>query len=310
MKAAYLESLGPPEALKMGELPDPIAKSGEIVINIHAASVNGADWKVRSGKIPLIKEFPHVLGRDFSGIVSEIGPDVNDFQVGDEVFGVCDVGQEGTYCEKIAMKASLCARKPKDVSHTTICALALAGLTAIVSIEETLKVQKGERILIQGGAGGVGSFAIQLAKHLGAYVITTSSTKNLSHVKDLGADEVIDYTQQDFREVVQDCDSVLETVGGEVAIRSFDVLKKGGRAAFIASGATAPASPSSDYTSLRPSVLRTRSHLERILQLLEAKAISPPFVTFFTLEEAIEAHKISESRHLKGKLVFQIRGDK
>jgi len=306
----YLENIGPPEALKMGELPDPIAKSGEIVIDIHAASVNGADWKVRTGKIPLIKTFPHVLGRDFSGIVSGIGADVNDFQIGDEVFGVCDVGQEGTYCERIAMKANLCARKPQDVSHTTACALALAGLTAIVSLEESLKVQNGEKILIQGGAGGVGSFAIQLAKYLGAYVIATTSAKNVSYVKELGADEVIDYTKQDFREVVRDCDAVFETVGGEVATRSFDVLKTGGRAAFIASGKTAPVSPSSDYTSLRPNVLRTRGSLERILQLWQAKIISPPFVTLFPLEQAVEAQKISESQRLKGKLVLQICVDK
>jgi NADPH:quinone reductase-like Zn-dependent oxidoreductase len=272
--------------------------------------VNGADWKVRTGKSqPAIRKFPHILGRDFSGTVSEVGPDVADFEVGDEVFGVCDVGLEGTYCEKIAMKASLCARKPSSVSHTSICALALIGLTTVVALD-TLKLQKGERILIQGGAGGCGGVAIQLAKHLGAHVITTTSTKNIPYVQGLGADEIIDYTKQDFRTAVSDCDAVFDTVGGDVALGAFQVLKKGGRAAFIASGKTAPESPSSDYTSLRPNVLRDRQRLERIVHLLDAKAITVPCTRLFPLEQAVEAHKISESRHFQGKLVFQVREDK
>mmetsp|Transcript_10067 Transcript_10067/g.11496 ORF Transcript_10067/g.11496 Transcript_10067/m.11496 type:complete len:312 (+) Transcript_10067:149-1084(+) len=307
MKAVYLKELGPPEALKIGILPDPTANSGEVVINIHAASINGADWKVRTGKIPLIKSFPHILGRDFSGTICEVGPNVTEFQVGDDVFGVCDVGQEGTYCEKIAMKASLCAQKPADVSHANICSLALIGLTSIFSIEDSLNLKSGERILIQGGAGGCGGFAIQLAKYLGAHVITTTSTKNISYVQGLGADEVIDYTKQNFQEAVKECDAVFDTVGGDVALRSFHVLKPGGRAAFIASGKVAPSSPSNDYESIRPNVLRDRSHLERIVELLNAKAISVPNIQLFSLEQAVEANRISESRHFKGKLVFQIR---
>ena len=237
------------------------------------------------------------------------GANVEDFRIGDEVFGVCDVGQEGTYCEKIAMKASLCARKPANVSHTDICALALIGLTCVTALEETLKLQKGESILIQGGAGGCGGVAIGLAKHLGAArVITTTSTKNIPYVQSLGADVVIDYTKQDFKIEVSDCDAVFDTVGGEVASGCFQVLKPGGRAAFIASGKTSPEPPSSAYISLRPNVTRDRQHLERIVDLLVAKAISVPCTRLFSLEEAVEAHKISESRHFQGKLVFQVLG--
>ena len=310
MKAVYFEELGPPEVLKLGELPDPKTGPDEIVIDIHVASINGADWKVRTGKIKLPNfSFPHVLGRDFSGTVSEVGSNINDFQVGDEVFGVCDVGQEGTYCEKIAIKASLCAKKPASVSHIDICSMALIGLTTLVSLEESLQLQKGERILIQGGAGGVGGVAIQLAKYIGAHVITTTSTKNIPYVQGLGADEIIDYTKQDFKTCVSNCDAVFETVGGEVATGSFQVLKKGGRAAFIASGKVAPESPSPDYKSLRPNVLRDRKHLERVVELLDAKAFSPPCRKTFTLEQAVEAHKISESRHFQGKLLFVIKED-
>ena len=174
MKAVFMERHGPPEVLQFGDQPDPKAKPGEIVVDIVAASVNGADWKVREGKSNPLSHFPHILGRDFSGVVSADGEGVTDLRVGDEVFAVCDVGQEGAYAEKIAIKAAIVAKKPAALSHVDAAAVALAGLTAIVAIEDTLKLKAGETILIQGGAGGVAAFAIQLAKHLGARVITLS----------------------------------------------------------------------------------------------------------------------------------------
>ena len=307
MKAAYFEEHGGPEVIKVGELPDPVAGAGEVVIDIHAASVNGADWKVREGSYKKVPYFPYVLGRDFSGTVCEVGEGVSDFAIGDLVFGVCDVGQEGTYCEKIAMKVALCAPKPAGPSHIDVAALALIGLTAVISVEDTLHLKAGEKILIQGGAGGVASFAIQLAKHIGAYVVTTTSAGNVDYVKGLGADEVIDYNAQDFREVVSDCDVVFDTVGGDVAKGAFDVLKPGGRAAFIASGANGLESPSSEFTSLRPNVYRDRPHLERVVELIEAGAVTVPAVKLFSLNETIEAQKLSESRHFRGKLVFNFR---
>ncbi|CAN0472628.1 unnamed protein product, partial [Phaeothamnion confervicola] len=188
MKAVYIAKHGGPEVLTYGEMPDPQVKPGQIVVDIHAASINGADWKVRAGGIyGVLPGFPYILGRDFSGVVSEAGPGVTEFAKGDAVFGVCDAGQEGTYCEKIAMKASICARKPGSVSHVDAAALALIGLTAMISVEDTLKLQKGETILIQGGAGGVAAFAIELAKHIGARVITTASAANHDYLKKLGA---------------------------------------------------------------------------------------------------------------------------
>ncbi|MEQ8442335.1 MAG: NADP-dependent oxidoreductase [Alphaproteobacteria bacterium] len=307
MKAAFFDIHGGPEVLRYGDLPDPVAGDDQIVVDIHAASVNGADWKVRSARDQQVPYFPYVLGRDFSGTVREVGSAVCDFRPGDAVFGVCDVGQEGTYAEKIAMKAALVARKPDTITHMEAAAMALTGLTALVSIEETLKLQRGEKILIQGGAGGVAGFAIQLAKHIGAYVVTTTSTRNLDYVRSLGADEVLDYRVQDFATTVSDCDAVLETVGGEVALRSFEVLKPGGRAAFIASGVTAPESPRDDVQSLRPQVGRDRPHLERIVDLLDAGVVRVPEIMEFDLSDAAEAHKISESRHFRGKLVFKVR---
>jgi NADPH:quinone reductase-like Zn-dependent oxidoreductase len=307
MKAAFIERHGGPEVLKYGDMPDPVAASAQVVVDIAAASVNGADWKVREGKSGQLSKFPYILGRDFSGVVSAVGAGVSDLKVGDEVFAVCDAGQEGAYAEKIAIKASIVAKKTDRLSHVDAAALALAGLTAIVSVEDTLKLRKGETILIQGGAGGVASFAIQLAKHLGARVITTASAANHDYLRTIGADEIIDYNAVDFTKAVKNCDAVFDTVGGDVAQRSFAVLKSGGRAAFIASGAQAPKPERSDVTALRPAVGRDRPHLERIVELVAVGAVRPPEVTLYQLSDAVAAHRVSESRHFRGKLVFKVR---
>src|SRR5581483_12489562 len=185
MKAAYIERHGGPDVLTYGDMPDPVARPGEIVVDIVAASVNGADWKVRDGKSGQLAHFPYILGRDFSGVVSAVGAGVGDLRVGDEVFAVCDVGQEGAYAENMAIKAAIVAKKTPALSHVDAAALALAGLTAICTVEDTLKLKKGETILIQGGAGGVAAFAIQLAKHLGTRVVTTASAANHDYVRSL-----------------------------------------------------------------------------------------------------------------------------
>lgn len=307
MKAVYFEENGGVEVLQYGDLPDPVAGADEVVADIHAASVNGADWKVRAGSYAPTAFFPYICGRDFSGVVSEVGDDVTDLAVGDAVFGVLPVGQEGTYCEKVATKAAILAKKPDHISHIDIDALSLIGLTAVISVEETLKLQPGEKILIQGGAGGVAGFAIQLAKHIGAHVVTTASARNHDYVRGLGADEIVDYNARDFTEAVSDCDAVFETVGGDVAMESFKVLKPGGRAAFIASGMKAPEPPRDDVVSLRPSVGRARHYMERIVELFEAEAVTVPEITKFALKDAVEAQKISETRHLRGKLILTIR---
>lgn len=306
MKAAFIERFGGPEVFQYGDVPDPAAGPGEVVIDIAATSVNAADWKVRLGEYKHTT-FPLVPGRDFSGTVSAVGEGVKDIALGDAVFGVCAAGQEGTYAEKVAVKAEIVAKKPSGLSHVNAAALALTGLTAMSAIEDTLKLQRGETILIQGGAGGVAGFAIQLAKHIGARVITTASAANHAYVKGLGADEIVDYNAQDFTQAVANCDAVFDTVGGDVAQRSFAVLKPGGRAAFIASGAQAPKPQRTDVTALRPPVGRARRHLDRIVELYEAGVVRPPEVKLYRLSEAADAHRLSESRHFKGKLVFQVR---
>jgi NADPH:quinone reductase-like Zn-dependent oxidoreductase len=307
MKAAFFTQHGGPEVFQYGDVPDPVPAAGEVVVDIHAASVNAADWKQRAGSYGAVSRFPYVPGRDFSGVVAALGAGVNDFKPGDAVFGVCDTGQEGAYAEKIAIKASIVASKPDALSHAECAALALTGLTALVSIEDTLQLKRGETILIQGGAGGVAGFAIQLAKHIGARVITTASLANHAYVRELGADEVIDYRTEDFTQKVSGCDAVFDTVGGDVALKSFAVLRPGGRAAFIASGATAPPSPRNDVRAYRPAVGRDRRYLERIVALVQSGAVRVPEIRRFPLSEVTAAHAISEGRHFRGKLVFDVR---
>lgn len=308
MKAVFLERFGGPEVLQYGDLPDPVAGPGEVVVDVAAASVNAADWKFRSGQYARHSgaKFPLIPGRDFSGSVSALGSGA-DLKIGDAVFGVLDIGREGTYAEKLTIKDAIVGRKPGALSHVQAAAVALTGLTAVNAIADTLRLQRGETILIQGGAGGVAGFAIQFAKYLGARVITTTSATNREYVLGLGADQVVDYNAQDFTAVVGGCDAVFDTVGGEVAHKSFAVLKPGGRAAFIASGVEAPKPTRGDVVSLRPPVERSRQAMERIAGLIENGAVRPPAIKLYSLSQAIEAHRLSESRHFRGKLVFQVR---
>src|SRR5712691_2562321 len=198
MKAVLLTGHGGPEMLRYGDAPDPVAQPSEVVVDVYAASVNAADYKVRLGSYDSKLKFPYILGRDFSGVVAARGTAVTDLAVGAAVFGVCDAGIEGCYAEKVAIKAAIIAKKPDLLTHAQAAAMALTSLTAIWALEDTAQLKAGETILIQGGAGGVAGFAIQLAKHMGARVITTASANNHDYVRALGATRAIDYNKEDF----------------------------------------------------------------------------------------------------------------
>jgi NADPH:quinone reductase-like Zn-dependent oxidoreductase len=307
MKAVLLDKHGGPEMLRYGDAPDPVAGPGEVVVDIHAASVNAADYKVRLGNGRYrLTQFPHILGRDFSGIVSAVGAGA-DLKVGDAVFGVTDQGIEGAYAEKIAIKAAIVAKKPDGLSHDEAAALALTSLTALIAIEDTAHLKAGQTILIQGGAGGVAGFGIQLAKHLGAKVITTASKGNHAYVRGLGVDQVIDYNAEDFTKIGPICDVVFDTVGGDVQVASYAVLKPGGKLVWIAPAPEGYRPARTDVETLRPNVLRGRAYLERMLRLLEVGAVRAPTIVRYKLPDAAEAHRVSEARHLQGKLVFEVR---
>jgi NADPH:quinone reductase-like Zn-dependent oxidoreductase len=307
MKAVLLTEHGGPEKLRLGNAPYPVAGADEVVVDVHAASVNAADYKVRLGSYDSKLRFPYILGRDFSGVVSALGAGVTDLAVGDPVFGVLDAGREGAYAEKLAIKAAIIARKPDRLSHAEAAALALISITAEWALEDTAKLQRGETILITGGAGGVAGFAIQLAKHIGATVITTTSAGNLDYVRGLGADRAIDYRAEDFSKTVSGCDVVFDTVGGDVRPGCYAVLKPGGRMVWVAPAPAGFQVPRTDVRTLRPAVARDRAHLQRMMELVEAGAVKPPPITLYKLADAAAAHRVSEARHLRGKLVLQVR---
>jgi NADPH:quinone reductase-like Zn-dependent oxidoreductase len=308
MKAVLLVHHGGPEMLRYGEAPNPTAGPGEVLVDVHAASVNGADSKVRRGNGRYkLDHFPHILGRDFSGIVSAVGAGVTDFKIGDAAFGVTDQGIEGAYAEQIAVKAAIISKKPERLSHAEAAALGLISLTALTAIEDTAQLKPGQTILVHGGAGGVAGFAIQLAKRLGAKVITTASAGNHAYVRSLGADQVIDYNAEDFSKIGRVCDVVFDTVGGDVQARSYAVLKPGGKLVWIAPAPEGFRPDRSDVQVLRPNVVRDRAHLERMLGLVDAGAVRPPTIVRYKLSDAAEAHRISEARHLQGKLVLEVR---
>jgi NADPH:quinone reductase-like Zn-dependent oxidoreductase len=308
MKAMLLKAHGGVDMLRYGEAPDPVAGPGEVVVDVHAASVNGADQKVRrGGGNYTLSQFPHILGRDFSGVVSAVGASVSDLTVGDAVFGVLDQGNEGTYAEKLVVRAALVAKKPDTLSYAEAAALGLISLTALTAIEDTAKLTRGETILIQGGAGGVAGFAIELAKHIGATVITTASARNHDYVRKLGADRVIDYNKEDFTMIGAICDVVFDTVGGGVRAGCYSVLKPSGRLVWIAPAPAGYQAPRSDVATMKPDVKRDRAHLERMLELMKTGAVHAPEITHYKLADAAKAHEISEGRHLRGKLVLEVR---
>ena len=308
MKAVVIDTFGGPEVLQVRDIPEPMPGEGEVIVAIHATTVNPADCHVRRGARQNIVEtkFPIRLGRDISGVVSKVGPGVTDLKVGDAVFAVTEQGKDGAYAEAIAIKASICAKKPDFLSHNEAAALALIGITALISVEDTLTLKKGESILIQGGAGGVGGYAVPLARHIGAKVYATASANNHDYLKSLGADVVIDYNKDDFTKIATGMDAVFDTVGGKVQSRSFDSLKPGGRLAWVAAGEPDFKVPDGKII-VRPNVIRDRPHLERIAELAKSGAVKVPPMQVMKLDEIRKAHELSDTRHVRGKLVIQVR---
>jgi len=308
MKAVVIDTFGGPEVLQIRDIPEPQPGDGEVLVEIHASTVNPADCHVRRGARQNIVEtkFPIRLGRDLSGVVTKVGPGVTDLKVGDAVFAVTEQGKDGANAEAITIKADICAKKPDFLSHNEAAALALIGLTALTAIEDTIKLKKGENILIQGGAGGVGGYAVPLAKHIGATVYATASANNHDYLKSIGADTVIDYNKDDFTKIARDMDAVFDTVGGKVQSRSFDSLKQGGRLAWIANGEAGFTVPDGKQI-LRPNVARDRAHLERVVELAKSGAVTVPPMQVMKLDDIRKAHELSDARHVRGKLVLQIQ---
>jgi len=307
MKAVQIARHGGPEVMEVREVRDPVAGPGQIVADIHAASVNPGDIKVRKGLRPQFMKdgFPHTLGRDFSGVVRLIGSGVVDFRPGDRVFAVLPLGTEGAYAEAIAIDSALAAVKPDALSHVDIVAVALTGLTSLYAMEDAAAVRRGETVLIHGGAGGIGSFAVQYAAHVGARVITTASARNHDYVRRLGAAIAIDYNTADFTTLGAQCDVVFDTIGGDVQRRSLSVLRSGGRLVSVAATIKDAQGVRDDVQIIRPVVSRDRKHLERIAELVVKGGVRPPEIRRFPLAAARAAHELLESGTLRGKIVLE-----
>jgi len=308
MKAIQFAQFGGPEVLRLADVSRPMPGAGEVVVDIHAAGVNPADWKGRAGLNENAKAitFPHIPGRDFSGVIANVGAGVSDFKVGEAVFGVVAATTESTYCEAVAIPTGMIARKPANVSHAEMAAISLGALTALIALEDTAQLKSGETVLIQGGAGGVGGMGVQIARHLGAKVIATARAANHDYVRGLGASQLVDYSRDDFTKMGRLCDVVFDTVGGAVQSKSALVLKPGGRLVFVARGEKDSSAPA-DVKMLRPNVVRDRPHMDRVSELVASGAIKPPQIQTFPLEKAADAQELSKTGHVRGKLVLIVR---
>ncbi len=231
MKAYILDAYGKTNRLRLGDRPDPVVGPDDVLVEIHAAALNVIDSKIRNGEFKLVLPYkpPFVLGADFAGIVRQVGANVTRFAVGDAVYGSPRQGRIGTFAERIAVDQADVALKPVNLSMEEAASIPLVGLTAWQVLVERAKLKRGQKVLIHAGSGGVGTFAIQLAKHLGLHVATTAGTSNLDLVRDLGADTVIDYRTQDFAELVSGYDVALNSLDGKTLAKSLDTLKPGGK---------------------------------------------------------------------------------
>jgi len=307
MKAVCIHSFGGPEVLKVESIERPTPQADEVLIKVHAASVNPVDYKIRSGGYPAVKkqQLPKVLGRDVSGTIEECGRAVQNMQEGDEVYAMLD-GGPGGYAEYVAVKANLCAPKPKQLDYTAAAAVPLAALTAWQGLFDHGHLLAGQRVLIHGGAGGVGHFAIQFAKASGATVCTTVSAEDEAFVRSLGADEVVDYKSERFEQKVHDVDLVFDLVAGDTQERSWAVLKDGGTLI---------------STLAKPSEARAREHharaahymahpdgteLKEIGTLIDSGKVKPHIDATYPLERAAEAQQRIEGQHTQGKVVLQV----
>ena len=333
MKAFYIDRYSKKSSLQSGEMPEPEFRDHDVLVEIHATSVNPLDPKIRDGEFKLILPFklPLILGNDLSGVVVRIGAKVTRFKPGDEVYARPDALRIGTFAERFAMDASDVALKPKNLTMEEAATIPLIGLTAWQVLVEKAKLKKGQKVLIHAGSGGVGTFAIQLAKHLGASVAVTTSTANIDLVKSLGADVVIDYKSQDFSDVLTGYDVVLNSLGNDVLTKSLKVLKPGGKLMSI-SGPPDPDFaktigapwPVRQVVRLLSAGIRRKakakgvtyafvfmradgSQLNEITKLIEAGTIRPVVDRVFSFDQTNDAMAYVETGRAKGKVAIKIK---
>lgn len=333
MKVFLIDRYGRKEMGRIGDVPQPALRDDDVLIRVHAASVNALDAKIRTGEFKAILPYqlPLILGNDLAGTVERVGAAVRQFKPGDEVYARPDDDRIGTFAEFIAVKAASLALKPANLSMVEAASLPLVALTAWQALVETGQLKAGQKVFIQAGSGGVGTVAIQLAKHLGAFVATTTSTANVAWVKALGADVVIDYTQQDFATELRDYDLVLNSLGKEELTRSLPILKPGGHLLSISGPPTPAFAAQRRLAWPLQQVMRLLSHgvrrkarqkrvtytfvfmradgqqLTTITSLVESGAIRPVIDRVFPFSQTQNALDHVESGRAKGKVVVALR---
>ena len=307
MKAIRIHEFGGPEVLKYEDIPEPQPGPGEIRIRIIAAGVNPMDWKIRKGlvgKLPL----PMIMGLDVAGLVDALGQGGVFFQPEEEVFAKVSIG-EGGYAEYTVVNSTQAARKPRSIGFVESAAIPTAGLAAWQCLFDIAGLEKGQSVLIHGAAGGVGTFAVQFAKWKGAFVVATASGTNIEFLKSIGADVVINYTNQNFEDIACNMDVVLDTVGGDTFDKSWGVLKPGG---FLVSTVASIPEGAAEEHGVRAQTLMTKSdgkELAQIAEVIDEMRVKPIVTTILPLSDAQKAHEMSESRHMRGKIVLLIGDD-
>lgn len=307
MKAMVIQQYGGPEELTLADLPIPQPESGEVRVKVHAVSINPVDYKRRQNWPS--QKLPVVLGWDVSGVVDALGEGVTDLQVGDAVYGMVRFPEEGrAYAEYVVAAATDLALKPEFLSHTDAAAMTLAPLTAHQAFE-MMGLARGQTVLIHAAAGGVGHYAVQLAKARGARVIGTASSRNRDFVLGLGADEFVDYTARPFEEQVSGVDAVLDTVGGDTFTRSFGVVKPGGWVISIVTRPTDEHTGQAEARGVRAAwiwVVPSRAHLEYFTSLVASGELLSHVSQIFPLERVADAHRAQETGRTMGKIVLEV----
>ncbi|MDB5074639.1 MAG: NADP-dependent oxidoreductase [Chloroflexi bacterium] len=305
MQAIRFHEYGGPEKLVLDTLERPAPKEGEVLLKVHAAGVNPVDWKFRAGYLQqwMPIQLPYVPGNDVAGTVEEVGPGVTEFRKGQAVYGLA---QGGTYAQYVVVPASQLAPMPKNLSFDEAASVPVGALTAWHALFTYADLQAGQTVLVHGGAGGVGAFAVQLAHWKGAKVIATASADNLDFVRSLGADTVIDYNATQFETVVRDVDVVVDTVGGDVLQRSWQVLRPGG---ILVSITEPPSEEEAKKRGVRAAMVQTAftgEDLRRITELIESGQLKPELGPVFRLTDADKAQELSQTRHGRGRIVLHI----
>jgi len=308
MKVIEIQNYGDSSTLKKVETVKPTIGNEQVLIKIKASSINPVDIKIRMGYLAgmLPKTFPIVLGWEASGIIEEVGSQVKDLTIGDEVYTMPNFMQGGTYAEYVAVNSNEVALKPTTISFAKASTVPMVAGAAYTSLIKVAQVSSGQKILIHGAAGAVGSYAVQMAKEKGLYVIGTATGTGIEFLKNLGADEVIDYTTTDFLKAINDLDVVLDLVGGETLEKSYNLLKKGG---ILVSTVTPPSADKAIELGIRVAMTNTEpdvAMLNEIAKLIDAGKLKVQEPILSTLDNAQTDHQLLENRTAKGKIVFQI----